>query len=61
IYNNNGRQFSTNFQFGDHIGVGYVLNNGWDLSFKIQHYSNGGVKHPNPGGNFAVIKAGMAF
>ena len=61
IYNNNGRQFSTNFQFGDHIGIGYVLNNGWDLSFKIQHYSNGGVKHPNPGVNFAVIKAGMAF
>ncbi|MFZ6771071.1 acyloxyacyl hydrolase [Undibacterium sp. SXout7W] len=61
IYNNNGRQFSTNFQFGDHIGVGYVLNNGWDLSFKIQHYSNGGIKHPNPGVNFAVIKAGMAF
>ncbi|MDY7540267.1 acyloxyacyl hydrolase [Undibacterium sp. RTI2.1] len=61
IYDNNGRTFSTNFQFGDHIGVGYVLTNGWDIAFKIQHYSNGGVKHPNPGVNFAVVKAGYAF
>ncbi|MFZ6816534.1 acyloxyacyl hydrolase, partial [Undibacterium sp. Rencai35W] len=37
IYDNNGRKFSTNFQFGDHIGVGYVLANGWDLAVKIQH------------------------
>lgn len=61
LYDNNGRRFSTNFQFGDHIGVGYVLNNGWDLSLKIQHYSNGGIKHPNPGVNYAVLKAGYAF
>ncbi|MFZ6814208.1 acyloxyacyl hydrolase [Undibacterium sp. Rencai35W] len=61
IYDNNGRKFSTNFQFGDHIGVGYVLANGWDLAVKIQHYSNGGVKHPNPGVNYAVVKAGLAF
>ncbi|MFZ6770444.1 acyloxyacyl hydrolase [Undibacterium sp. Di26W] len=61
IYDNNSRHFSTNFQFGDHIGVGYLTKEGWDLSFKIQHYSNGGVKHPNPGVNFAVLKAGYAF
>ncbi|MFZ6876407.1 acyloxyacyl hydrolase [Undibacterium sp. Di27W] len=61
IYDNNSRHFSTNFQFGDHIGVGYVTKDGWDLSFKIQHYSNGGIKHPNPGVNFAVLKAGYAF
>lgn len=61
IYDNNGRHFSSNFQFGDHIGFGYVLKNGWDLGFKIQHYSNGGVKHPNPGVNYAVLKAGYTF
>lgn len=61
IYDNNGRHFSTNFQFGDHIGVGYVSQDGWDLSLKIQHYSNGGIKHPNPGVNFAVLKVGHTF
>ncbi|MDE2430562.1 MAG: acyloxyacyl hydrolase, partial [Burkholderiales bacterium] len=33
-------------------------SNGVDLSFKIQHYSNGGIKHPNPGVNYAVVKVG---
>ncbi|MBI3283500.1 MAG: acyloxyacyl hydrolase [Burkholderiales bacterium] len=61
IYDNNGRRFSTNFQFGDHIGAGYVLANGWDFSFKYQHYSNGGIRHPNPGINYAVLKATYMF
>lgn len=61
IYDNNNRKFSTTFQFGDHIGVGCVLSNGWDIGLKIQHFSNGGIKHPNPGANFAVLKAGYAF
>jgi lipid A 3-O-deacylase len=60
-YDNNGRTFSTHFQFGDHIGVGYVTDNGWDLAFKVQHYSNGAIKRPNPGVNFAILKAGYAF
>jgi hypothetical protein len=61
IYDNNHRSFSTNFQFGDHIGVGYVTDGGWDIALKIQHFSNGGIKHPNPGANFAVLKAGYKF
>ncbi|MEB0138280.1 MULTISPECIES: acyloxyacyl hydrolase [unclassified Undibacterium] len=61
VYSNNNRQFSTAFQFGDHIGVGYVLNSGWDIGLKIQHFSNGAIKHPNPGANLAVIKVGRSF
>ncbi|GGC80240.1 acyloxyacyl hydrolase [Undibacterium terreum] len=61
VYNNNGRPFSTAFQFGDHIGVGYVFNNGWDVALKAQHFSNGGIKHPNPGANLAVLKVGHSF
>jgi len=61
IYSNNGRQFSTAFQFGDHLGVGYVFDNGWDLALKVQHFSNGAIKHPNPGANLAVIKLGHSF
>jgi len=61
VYNNNGRAFSTSFQFGDHIGVGYVFNNKLDIALKVQHFSNGGIKHPNSGVNFAVLKAGYPF
>jgi len=60
IYDNNNRSFSTNFQFGDHIGIGYVAR-GWDIALKIQHFSNGGIKHPNPGANFLVLKIRKAY
>jgi hypothetical protein len=61
IYNNNGRPFSTAFQFGDHIGVGYVTQDGWDIALKAQHFSNGAIKHPNPGMNMAVLKVAHSF
>jgi len=61
LYNNNDRQFSTRFQFGDHIGIGYVFSTRWDVSGKIQHFSNGSIKQPNDGANFAVLKAAYRF
>lgn len=60
-YDNNGRRFSTRFQFGDHIGVGYVFPNRLDLGLKIQHISNGSIKNPNPGLNFAILRARHPF
>ena len=56
-YDNNGRRFSTRFQFGDHLGVGYVFNNKIDIGLKVQHFSNGSIKKPNPGENFVVLRA----
>jgi lipid A 3-O-deacylase len=60
-YNNNGRQLSTHFEFGDHIGVGYVFSNRLDLGLRIQHFSNGGIEQPNSGVNFATVRASYAF
>lgn len=54
IYDNNHRRFSTAFQFGDHLGFGYQTSK-WSVGLKVQHYSNGAIKHPNPGANFAVL------
>jgi len=54
LYDNNRRDFSTAFQFGDHIGIGYEMKN-WSFGIKLQHFSNGAIKHPNPGANFAVF------
>ncbi|WP_198420801.1 acyloxyacyl hydrolase [Massilia atriviolacea] len=60
-YDNDSNYLSTAFQFGDHIGTGYVFANGWDVGMKIQHFSNGGYKKPNSGVNFLVLKASRTF
>lgn len=61
LYNNNDRQLSTSFEFGDHIGAGYVFSNNLDLGLKAQHFSNGGIKNPNSGTNFVILRVSYAF
>jgi lipid A 3-O-deacylase len=61
LWNNGSKELSTRFQFGDHIGTGYVFRNGLDLALKFQHHSNGGIKNPNDGANFVILKAGFPF
>lgn len=61
LYNNDDNQLSTAFQFGDHLGVGYVTANKWDLGLKFQHYSNASIKRPNSGANFLVLSARYRF
>jgi hypothetical protein len=54
----NSKQFSTNFQFGDHVGAGFRFGDKgqYDLGLRLQHLSNAGIKHPNPGINFAILR-----
>jgi hypothetical protein len=61
LYDNNGRRLSTRFQFGDHLGIGYVFDNKLDIALKLQHVSNGGIKEPNNGVNFLMIRIGYQF
>jgi hypothetical protein len=61
LYDNAGNRLSTAYEFADHIGVGYVLENKWDVSARIQHYSNGGIKHPNSGVNWIVFRVARPF
>lgn len=56
LYNNNGRRMSTAFEFGTKIGLGYNLTPATDLAVVVQHYSNGAIKEPNNGVNFASLK-----
>jgi lipid A 3-O-deacylase len=53
-----GRVFSSHFQFGDHIGLGYRFGEGgkYDVSVRVQHLSNGGIDRPNPGINFLQLR-----
>ncbi|MES2017425.1 MAG: acyloxyacyl hydrolase [Pseudomonadota bacterium] len=61
LYDNDGDYLSTAFQFNDHIGFGYVLATGWDIGVKFDHFSNGGIKKPNSGVNFMLIKVARQF
>jgi lipid A 3-O-deacylase len=50
-----GRETSTRFQFGDHLGIG-VVHGRYDLGLRLQHLSNGGIRNPNPGINFLQLR-----
>lgn len=61
LYDNGGHKLATRFQFGDHLALGYRFEQGWDASLKLQHFSNGGIKHPNGGVNFLVLRLAKPF
>jgi hypothetical protein len=50
--------FGSAFQFGDHIGAGVRFGEGnrYDLSLRLQHLSNGGIRKPNPGIDFVQVR-----
>ena len=58
IYRSREKQFSTEFNFGDHFAVGrqFGAHNEHELAVRVQHFSNGGIDHPNPGENFIQIR-----
>jgi hypothetical protein len=51
-------RMSTAFQFGNHVGLGYRFGpkTSYDLSYRFQHLSNAGIKHPNAGINFHQVR-----
>jgi lipid A 3-O-deacylase len=61
LYDNDGRRLSTRLQFGDHLAIGYIFENNWDLGLKLQHFSNGSVKKPNDGVNFVILRLAYLF
>jgi lipid A 3-O-deacylase len=52
------RRFSTDFNFGDHIGLGrkFGADGADEIELRAEHYSNGGIKHPNPGENWFQLR-----
>lgn len=61
LYYNDDNQLSTAFQFGDHLGIGYVTPGKWDFGLKVQHYSNASIKRPNSGVNLLIVSARYKF
>jgi hypothetical protein len=57
------RLFGSHFQFGDHLGAGWRFGKDgrYDLGLRMQHLSNGGIRRPNPGINFALLRFAYRF
>lgn len=58
VYETDRKRFSTSFNFGDHLAVGrnFGAHREHELALRFQHFSNAGIKHPNPGENFVQIR-----
>lgn len=58
LYHSGRKQFSTQFNFGDHFAIGRQFGElrKEEVSLRFQHYSNAGIDHPNPGENFFQLR-----
>lgn len=63
VYRADGKQFSTRFNFADVLGAGRNFGDGQrhEVSLRLTHFSNGGMKHPNPGMNLVRLRYGLLF
>lgn len=61
IYRTDGKAFSTRFNFGDQIAVGAVFGpkREYEVSLRFEHFSNAGIKRPNPGENFVQLRLAL--
>lgn len=57
-YETGDKRFSTRFNFGDHIALGRNFGNRWqhELAVRLEHFSNAGIEHPNPGEGFVQLR-----
>ena len=63
IFQNRDRYFSTEFNFQSHLALGYVLGRRaeHDIGLRIEHFSNGGIREPNPGMEIASLRYTYRF
>lgn len=62
-YDTRKKEFSTTFNFGDHIAIGkrFGADQEHEWSLRFQHFSNGRIKNPNPGENFLQFRYTQRF
>lgn len=63
LYQRGDKRFSTRFNFYDTIGVGrsFGARRQHELSLRVGHVSNAGIKEPNPGENFFQLRYAHSF
>lgn len=56
-YRNGERRFSTKFQFNEQLAFGRAFGGRrHELSLRLQHFSNGGIREPNPGETLLYLR-----
>jgi lipid A 3-O-deacylase len=63
VYKTRTKEFSTAFNFGDHLGVGRNFGEGrrHELAVRVEHFSNASIKEPNPGETFVQLRYAYRF
>lgn len=58
IYRSRDKRFSTSFNFGDHVALGWRFGTqrAHEVSLRLQHFSNAGIRKPNPGEDFLQLR-----
>lgn len=58
VYQRQNKRFSTTLNFGDHLAVGirFGPRGAHELALRIEHFSNAGLRLPNPGENFRQLR-----
>jgi lipid A 3-O-deacylase len=63
LYERDHKQFSTRFNFYNTVGVGrsFGEHRENELTLRLVHISNAGIKEPNPGENFVQLRYARQF
>lgn len=63
VYEDRHKRFSTTFNFADHLAVGRDFGPGHrhTLALRFEHFSNAGIRHPNPGENFWQLRYALRW
>jgi lipid A 3-O-deacylase len=63
VYRTQTKTFSTRFNFIDVIGAGrsFGSQREHEVSLRLSHVSNAGIKEPNPGENFLQLRYARSF
>lgn len=62
-YQTANKLFSTQWNFSDHLGVGrsFGADHRQELGLYVKHVSNAGLRSPNPGESFLLLRYAYAF
>ena len=63
IFRTNDERFSTRWNFGDHLALGrsFGRDGRQEIALRLEHFSNGGIREPNPGANFVQLRYSSRF
>lgn len=58
LYRSRDKRFSTSFNFGSHVAVGWRFGERrqHEIALRLEHFSNAGIRDPNPGEDFVQLR-----